>query len=73
MERMTTMEQRIATCEAGVSNLERWQKAQNGSIHRVEAKVDHITEMLTSHYKWISGIALLWVFQLIMTLLCIKK
>jgi len=38
--RFRDLEKEVATNTADVNNLVRWQEDQNGSIHRVESKVD---------------------------------
>jgi GH25 family lysozyme M1 (1,4-beta-N-acetylmuramidase) len=39
---LNEMGERIATLEAEVANLSGWQKTQNGSIQRVEGKIDRL-------------------------------
>lgn len=36
----------VVQCETRLTNMEGWQKSQNGTIHRVESKVDKLIWMI---------------------------
>jgi hypothetical protein len=46
-----------------VNNLVGWQKSQNGSIHRVESKVDNIYKMLAGQFVAIIVAAILMIMK----------
>ncbi len=52
---------RIENISARVANLEDWQKRQNGTIHRVEEKVDKMMYLHYTELAVILGALLAWL------------
>ena len=57
-DKIDVIENDIAGLKADVCNLKGWQKTQNGTIHRVEAKVEKLL-------YWIMGVMVTCIFTLI--------
>lgn len=57
-DKIDVIENDIASLKADVCNLKGWQKTQNGTIHRVEAKVEKLL-------YWIMGVMATCIFTLI--------
>jgi hypothetical protein len=57
-DKIDVIENDVAGLKADVCNLKGWQKTQNGTIHRVEAKVEKLL-------YWIMGVMVTCIFTLI--------
>ena len=57
-DKIDVIENDVASLKADVCNLKGWQKTQNGTIHRVEAKVEKLL-------YWIMGVMVTCIFTLI--------
>ena len=58
VDKIDIIENDVAGLKADVCNLKGWQKTQNGTIHRVEAKVEKLL-------YWIMGVMVTCIFTLI--------
>jgi len=63
--------ERIAKLEAEVENLSGWQKTQNGSLHRIEQKIDTKVDTIYKILLGAAGTAALSFLGTIITLLVV--
>jgi LAS superfamily LD-carboxypeptidase LdcB len=72
-----TMEERMARAEEAIIYLRRWEEHQNGTmrdmsrdIGTISHEIQALNDKFSSHYKWLAGLALVWVFQLVFSIIC---
>lgn len=54
-EKCAARGERVSRLEEGMTDLVRWQKSQNGSIHRVEDATIRLNEKVDKVYHWLLG------------------
>lgn len=62
---MATIEERVSHLEADVENLKGWQRTQNGTLSRIEQKVDGLI-------KWIMATAVTFGLGVVASLVAIS-
>lgn len=73
-ERVKELEEKVAAGEANIVNLQRWETTQNGSILRMEQKIDKMHEKFSEMGWKFSGILLGVVVQIALTVFaCVFK
>jgi LAS superfamily LD-carboxypeptidase LdcB len=72
-----SMEERMARAEEAIVYLRKWEEHQNGTmkdmskdIKTISHEIRGLNEKFTTHYKWLAGLALVWVFQLVVYIIC---
>jgi len=66
-ENIYTLHGQVSCNTTDIRNLQRWQKDQNGTLREIRSELKELREMFSSFYRWLAGLAIVWLIQVIIT------